>query len=73
MILQAHEALYLPSTNFIIFYSPELREHGVAVNDAAKLHGCLQNILVDNIDIPLTLQRGLLQSPIRVPTDEDLL
>ncbi len=68
VILQAHEALYLPHNNFTILSSTQLRESGVAVHDTAKHHGGLQNIVVDEVEIPLTLKRGLLHVPIRAPT-----
>ncbi len=56
VILQAHEALYLPNNKFTILSSTQLREHGVAVHDTARCHGGLQNIVVDEVEIPLTLQ-----------------
>ncbi len=73
VILQEHEALYLPNNKFTILSSTQLRESGVAVYDTAKRHGGLQNIVMDEVEIPLTLKRGLLHIPIRAPTKEDLL
>ncbi len=73
VILQAHEALHLPNSKFTILFSTKLRENGVAVHDTARRHGGLQNIVVDKVEIPLTLQRGLLHVHIRTPTEEDLL
>ncbi len=35
VILQAHEALYLPNNKFTILSSTQLREHGVAIDDTA--------------------------------------
>ena len=50
-----------------------MREHGVEVNDKAKRHYGKQNLVVDGVELPLTLQGGLLHLPLREPTDEDLL
>ncbi len=49
-----------------------MREHGVDVNDKAKHHGGLQNIIVDDQEIPLTFKRGLLHVPLGEPTKEEL-
>ncbi len=72
-ILQAHEALYLPNNKYTILYSTQMREQEVAINDTAKHHGGLQNVILDDQDIPLTFNRGLLYVPSREPTDKDLL
>ncbi len=39
--------------------SSQMREHGEDVNDKAKCHGGLQNIVVDEQEIPLKFKRGL--------------
>ncbi len=72
VILQAHEALYLPNNKFTILSATQLRENGVAVQDTAKRHGGLQELVVDEVNIPLVLQRGLLHVPIRATSDEKL-
>ncbi len=38
VILQAHESLYLSDNRCTIMSATQMREHGVEVNDKAKLH-----------------------------------
>ena len=73
VIIQANEALSLPDNLYTILSSTQMREHGVEVNDKAKRHYGKQNLVVDGVELPLTLQGGLLHLPLREPTDEDLI
>ncbi len=49
-----------------------MREHCIEVNDKARHHIGLQDIIVDNQEVPITFKRGLVHVPLREPTDENL-
>ncbi len=57
VILQAHESLYLPDKKYTILSATQMREHGVEVNDKAKCHKSLQDIIVDEQQIVETQLR----------------
>ncbi len=72
IILSAHEFLYHPNNKYTILSATQMREHGVDINDKAKHHGGIQNIVVDKQEIPIKFKRSLLHVPIRNPTKEEL-
>ena len=55
VVIQANEALSLPDNLYTIFYSTQMREHGVEVNDKAKMNYGKQNLVVDGVELPLRL------------------
>ena len=73
LILQAHEAIYLPENQCTILSSNQMREHGAQVNDCSAKCGGTQNIIVSGHEIPLQCKDGLLTVPVHKPTDEELL
>ena len=73
ILLQANEALLLPTNQYTILSALQLREHGVRVHDVARRHGGDQCIQVDSYTLPLEMNNGLLTVPLRVPTEEELL
>ncbi len=48
-----------------ILYAIQMREYGEEVNDKAKHHYGLKNIVVDDQEIPVTLKKSLPFSPQR--------
>ena len=70
IVLQANEALQLPTNKFSILSATQLREYGVTVDDVAKRHGGTQSIVAGGYTFPLQLASGLLTIPLRVPTDQ---
>ncbi len=56
-ILQANESLYHPNNKYTIVSVTQMREQGVEVNDNAKRHNGLQNVIVDSQEIPLKIKK----------------
>ncbi len=48
----------------------QMRENYVQVNNIANQIGGVQNLTVDDIELPLTLETDLLHLPVRKPTNE---
>ncbi len=69
-MLQAHEGLYLTNNQHTILSDTQMMDHGVDVNDEAKCHGGLHDIIVDEQEIPLDFKRGLLHVALREYTEK---
>ena len=72
VVLIANEALLVPGQRTSLLSTMQLRENGVQVNDVAKRHGGRQNIVAKGNTIPIHFHRGLLELPLRVPTEQEL-
>ena len=71
-IVEIGEAIYIPENDTSLLSTFQAREHGVIVNDVARRHGGEQNIIVDDITIPLETVKGLLSFKIREPSQNEV-
>jgi hypothetical protein len=79
-IAVAHEAVWNKGSNTSLLSEFQMREHGLIVDSTSKKHknrdgsfGTQQIYIPNNdISIPLYLTSGLMTSPHREPTDEEL-
>ena len=50
----------------------QIREHGIDVNNKAKIHGGKQAIISDEIEFKFKLKNGLLLKSLKYPTEEEI-
>ena len=70
-IIEMGEAIHIPSNETSLLSTFQAREHGVIVNDVAKRHNGQQNIIADDVEIPLNVVQKLLSFKIREPTKSE--
>ena len=68
LILEFNECIHVENNTVSLLSTFQTRENGVQVYDTARRHGGKQSIMVDDYEIPLSVNNGLLLLNIREPT-----
>jgi len=73
IIMEFNEAIYVENNVTSLLSTYQTRENGVIVNDVARRHGGFQNLLLNDLEVPLSVMNGLLLFDVRKPTEYERL
>ena len=73
IIMEFNETIYVENNVTSLLSTYQTRENGVIVNDVARRHGGFQNLLLNDLEVPLSVMNGLLLFDIRKPTEYERL
>ena len=71
--MEFNEAIYVENNVTSLLSTYQTRENGVIVNDVARRHGGFQNLLLNDLEVPLSVMNGLLLFDVRKPTEYERL
>jgi len=71
ILLKLNETTNLGEHGNTLLSTIQMREHGVTINEIPRRYGGMPYLMADGYVIPLQLQNGLLQFPIRKPTKSE--
>jgi len=71
-LLVIHECSHVEGNDTSLLSTFQAREYGVFVEDIAKRHGGKQQMIIDDVAIPMSLKNGLFTIPCREPTGTEL-
>ena len=72
IILEVNETIFVQDNPTSILSTFQCRENGVVVDDKARRHGGQQNLVADELVMPLCLCKGLLTVQVREPTTYEI-
>lgn len=71
-LLVINECIHVEGNDTSLLSTFQAREHGVFVEDVAKRHGGKQQMIIDDVEIPMSLKNGLFTIACREPTRIEL-
>ena len=71
-LLVINECIHVDGNDTSLLSTFQAREHGVFIDDVAKRHAGKQQMIIDDVEIPMSLKNGLFTIACREPTGIEL-